>query len=390
MEARRADVDNGQAPLPAIQGSADMADYPLRRRLRDLGERHALAHRSAARRRRSRAGTAWAATVTSQDPGSPHERRVRLSWLPHPVETQERLGQVVRLHLHRRPAGPGAEGEDSCPDTQDIAAGPRARADQARPDHARVGELLQVRRGQVDLQQAGRLHLVEAGPHAAGPPQLELGTAPPPPDRCRRTVADRGGRDRVLPAPRRDGLPLRLPGEQDPIPMATCEPRLMAAAVESPLPGDRHGGFGERSGETGRWQHRNRAPGRLSGPTGLLIPARCAARPTIRAAPWRSSRRPSAAKKTGPSLRSPTAKSIARAVRGASGIVTTLPPLRVMTKVRCPRSTPKASMLAPVASETRSPLRASSETSACSAGAPRPAATSSAPRSLRSRPIACD
>jgi hypothetical protein len=46
--------------------------------------------------------------------------------------------------------------------------------------------------------------------------------------------------------------------------MATCEPRLMAAAVESPLRGDAHGGFGERSGETGRWQHRNRAPGRLN------------------------------------------------------------------------------------------------------------------------------
>src|SRR6266852_7678694 len=78
-------------------------------------------------------------------------------------------------------------------------------------------------------------------------------------------MADRGGRGRVLPAPGRDGFPLRLPGEQDPNPMATCEPRLMAAAVESPLPGDWHGGFGERSGETGRWQHRNRAPGRLSG-----------------------------------------------------------------------------------------------------------------------------
>src|SRR5215471_1618912 len=142
MEARWADVNIGQAPLPAIQGSADMADYPLRRRLRDLGERYALAHPSAARRRRSRAGTARAAAVTSQNPGGPHERRVRLPRLPHPVETQEGLGQVVRLYLHRQPARPGAEGEDPCPDTQDIAAEPRARADQARPDDARVGELL--------------------------------------------------------------------------------------------------------------------------------------------------------------------------------------------------------------------------------------------------------
>jgi hypothetical protein len=50
----------------------------------------------------------------------------------------------------------------------------------------------------------------------------------------------------------------------------------------------------------------------------------------------------------------------------------------------------RASMLAPVASETRSPLRASSEISACSLAMPRPAATSSAPSSLRSSPVACD
>jgi hypothetical protein len=43
------------------------------------------------------------------------------------------------------------------------------------------------------------------------------------------------------------------------------------------------------------------------------------------------------------------ARSIALAVRGASGIVTTLPPLRVITRVRCPRSMPSASMSAPVA-----------------------------------------
>ena len=109
----------------------------------------------------------------------------------------------------------------------------------------------------------------------------------------------------------------------------------------------------------------------VCGPTGLLIPARQAIRRTIRPAPCRSSRRPSGARKIGPSARSLIAKSIARAVRGASGMVTTLPPLRVITKVRCPRSTPRASMSAPVASETRSPLSASNEISACSAGGPR-------------------
>jgi hypothetical protein len=72
------------------------------------------------------------------------------------------------------------------------------------------------------------------------------------------------------------------------------------------------------------------------------------------------------------------------AVRGASGMVTTLPPLRVMTSVRWLRSVPMASMSAPVASETRSLFSASSEISACSAALPSPAATSSAPSSLRS------
>ena len=52
-------------------------------------------------------------------------------------------------------------------------------------------------------------------------------------------------------------------------------------------------------------------------------------------APCRSTRRPSAARNTGPSARSAIARSIARAVRGASGMVTTLPPLRVMVRVRC-------------------------------------------------------
>ena len=67
-----------------------------------------------------------------------------------------------------------------------------------------------------------------------------------------------------------------------------------------------------------------------------------------------------------------------------------LPPLRVITRVRCPRSRPRCSMSAPVASETRSPLRASRDISACSAGGPSPAATSRAPTSLRSRAVACD
>ena len=41
MEARRDDVDRGQARLPALQGTADVADHPLRRRFCDLGARFA-------------------------------------------------------------------------------------------------------------------------------------------------------------------------------------------------------------------------------------------------------------------------------------------------------------------------------------------------------------
>jgi hypothetical protein len=77
--------------------------------------------------------------------------------------------------------------------------------------------------------------------------------------------------------------------------------------------------------------------GQNLGPTCLLIPARRVTRRTILAAPCRPSRRPPAATNSGPSVRSPIAKSIALAVRGASGMVTTLPSLRVITRVRWPR-----------------------------------------------------
>ena len=53
----------------------------------------------------------------------------------------------------------------------------------------------------------------------------------------------------------------------------------------------------------------------VCGPTFLTIPAFRAMRRTIRAAPWRSSRRQSGARKMGPAIRLPTARSIARAVR---------------------------------------------------------------------------
>ena len=79
----------------------------------------------------------------------------------------------------------------------------------------------------------------------------------------------------------------------------------------------------------------------VCGLTCLAMPARRVTRRTVRGAPCRSSRLPSAVTNSGPSVRSPMARSIARAVRGASGMVTTLPPLRVMTRVRRPRSSPQ-------------------------------------------------
>lgn len=56
----------------------------------------------------------------------------------------------------------------------------------------------------------------------------------------------------------------------------------------------------------------------VCGPTVFVIPALQVIRRTIRPAPCRSSLRPSAARKMGPSLRSPMARSIAQAVRGES------------------------------------------------------------------------
>ena len=63
-------------------------------------------------------------------------------------------------------------------------------------------------------------------------------------------------------------------------------------------------------------------------------------------------------RKIGPSSRSPTHRSIALAVRGANGMVTIFPPLRVMVRVRWPRSTPSCPMSAFNASEIRNPLSA--------------------------------
>src|SRR5262249_58633227 len=120
--------------------------------------------------------------------------------------------------------------------------------------------------------------------------------------------------------------------------------------------------------EAASWRSRSGTPAssaavmnacrRVCGLIFLSRPARRATRRTIRLAQWRSMRWPSGRRKIGPSTRSPIARSRLRAVRGASGMVTILPPLRSTVSVRCPRSLRIAVMSAPSASVIRSPFNA--------------------------------
>jgi hypothetical protein len=73
---------------------------------------------------------------------------------------------------------------------------------------------------------------------------------------------------------------------------------------------------------------------RLWGEIRLLIPARRASRLTIRSAAERSIRRPLADRNSGPLVRSPRYKLMARDVRGANGTTACLPPLRTMLRMR--------------------------------------------------------
>ena len=101
---------------------------------------------------------------------------------------------------------------------------------------------------------------------------------------------------------------------------------------------------------------------------------------TIRPAPCRSSRRPSAVRNMGPS-QAVLGGQVDRS--GSAGCDRDGDNFALTgdRQVRCPRSRPRCSMSAPVASDTRRPFSASSEISACSGGGPSPAATSMAPRS---------
>jgi RNA-directed DNA polymerase len=106
--------------------------------------------------------------------------------VPHPVAPQARNEPVVHLHLHRRPAHPVVEGQDPCPDEQDIAAGPQDRADQNQPDHARVGQLPQARRLQEHPWLPRKLRVPQGDPLVDGATPLEVqktsaGTSPTTP-----------------------------------------------------------------------------------------------------------------------------------------------------------------------------------------------------------------
>ncbi|PWI09772.1 IS3 family transposase [Streptomyces sp. NWU339] len=72
-----------------------------------------------------------------------------------------------------------------------------------------------------------------------------------------------GKRCRAAEHPDDPGHPVSLPRQQDSQPLGPGR-LLTTASVESPVLGDGYAGFGERHGETGRWQRRNRAPCRLN------------------------------------------------------------------------------------------------------------------------------
>jgi RNA-directed DNA polymerase len=178
---------------------------------------------------------------------------------------QARHEQKARLHLHRRPAHPVGEGQDPCPDQQVVAAAPQGRADQAQPDHARLGQLLPARSLQTHHERPRELRVVEGDPLVDEAAPLELEGRPSTLHRpCRSVAQTLGGRDRAVQHRLSPDLSIPVPRQQDPQALDRAQPRLTADTVESPLPRDRHGGFGERPGETDREQSRHRAPGRLN------------------------------------------------------------------------------------------------------------------------------
>ncbi|TCP39354.1 hypothetical protein EV191_1301 [Tamaricihabitans halophyticus] len=171
---------------------------------------------------------------------------------------------MVRIHVHRRPSISVGEGEDPCPDTSGQSGRHGCCDRQDQPDPARRDELLPARRVQTHLNNLK--HFAEwrvirwlRKRHRWRWRAFRRRFTNP-----NRTVApDRSRRGRVVQPGIGDGHPLPLPGQQDPPPVHTAQPRLTAPTVESPVRREAHAGFGERPAETDRWQHRNRAAGRL-------------------------------------------------------------------------------------------------------------------------------
>lgn len=92
-----------------------------------------------------------------------------------------------------------------------VATGSGIRAEKTQPDHARMVQLLQARRGQTRLRPPRPVHLAQADHDDDGPAPLELDGRPPLARHpIRGLAADRGGRDRAVQHRRRPGHPIPL------------------------------------------------------------------------------------------------------------------------------------------------------------------------------------
>jgi hypothetical protein len=155
------------------------------------------------------------------------------------IQWRRKKGTIDRWHLYTFIADRAirvVEGEDPCPDTQDVTSQPQGRADQTQPDHARLGQLLQVRGGETHLQIAGALRLVASDPMVKGAARLEVdGRSQVARHALRAVATSQRGRDRALRSANGDGQPLPLPKCEDPQPLDRHQPRLRAETVESPL-----------------------------------------------------------------------------------------------------------------------------------------------------------
>lgn len=120
-------------------------------------------------------------------------------------------GQVVRLHLHRRQAGRGAETEDQVTDPQVVASRLQGHADQDQPDPARLGQLLQARGRQAHLVAPCHLRMVEGRALGDAPQPHDVEGHPAMAPYSARMGSDPHGRDRTVQPRHGAGHPLPLP-----------------------------------------------------------------------------------------------------------------------------------------------------------------------------------